>query len=172
MSIFDKGKIKFIAKGTILLQQGEVCHFACKVVKGCLKSFVIDRSGKEHIIQFAPEGWIVTDMESLINNTPSYMSIEASEDSEVIWIDSNKTNVWENTTRDELLEQIKLFTRNIAAANKRIRMLLSCTAEERYLDFLDTYPTLTERLTLKLIASYIGVTPEYVSEIRRKIARK
>ena len=172
MSIFDKGKIKLIAKGTILLKQGELCHFGCKVVKGCLKSFVIDGSGKEHIFQFAPEGWIITDMESLINNTPSHITIEASEDSEVIWIDSNITDVMDNTTREELLEQIELFTKNIIASNKRVRMLLSSTSEERYLDFIQTYPTLSARLPLKLIASYIGVTPEYLSEIRRKIARK
>lgn len=89
MSFFDKGKNKFITKGTILLKQGEICRFGCKVLKGCLKSYVIDHSGKEHIMQFAPEGWIMTDMESLINNTPSYITIEASEDSEVVWIQND-----------------------------------------------------------------------------------
>lgn len=172
MSIFDKGKIRFIEKGTILLKQGEVSHFGCKVIKGCLKSFVIDRTGKEHVIQFSPEGWIVTDMESLLYNTPSHITIEASEDTEVIWIDSNEVDFWENTTREELMEQINLFTRNIVSVNKRVRMLLSSTAEERYLDFMETYPNLFGRLPLKSIASYIGITPEYLSEIRRKIAGK
>jgi CRP-like cAMP-binding protein len=169
MSIFDKGKIRQIAKGTILLKQGEICRFGCKVLKGCLKSSVIDQSGKEHILQFAPEGWIITDMESLISQTPSHITIEASEDCEVIWLDSNLTDVWEDTTREELLEQIHLFTRNIMTANKRIRLLLSASAVDRYLDFIDTYPTLSARLPQKLIASYIGVTPEYLSEVRRKI---
>lgn len=172
MSFFDKGKNKFITKGTILLKQGEICRFGCKVLKGCLKSYVIDHSGKEHIMQFAPEGWIMTDMESLINNTPSYITIEASEDSEVVWIQNDIPNIWEHASKDELVEQITLLTRNIITANKRTRMLLSSTAEERYLDFINTYPTLSQRLPLKLIAGYIGITPEYLSEIRRKLADK
>ncbi len=172
MNIFETGKIKFIPKGTILLRQGEVCKFGCRVINGCLKSYVIDNTGKEHIMQFAPEGWLVTEMNSLFNHVPSSINIEAIEDSEVHWIQNEKFDVWENASREELVEQIKPLTRNIITANKRTRMLLSSTGEERYLDFIQTYPTLTQRLPLKLIASYIGITPEYLSEIRRKVAGK
>ncbi|MEY3126190.1 MAG: hypothetical protein RL273_300 [Bacteroidota bacterium] len=172
MNIFETGKIKSIPKGTILLRQGEVCKFGCRVISGCLKSYVIDNAGKEHIMQFAPEGWLVTEMNSLFNRVPSSINIEAIEDSEVHWIQNEKFEVWENASREELLEQIKLLTRNIITANKRTRMLLSSTGEERYRDFIQTYPTLTQRLPLKLIASYIGITPEYLSEIRRKVAGK
>ena len=172
MNIFETGKIKSIPKGTILLRQGEVCKFGCRVINGCLKSYVIDNTGKEHIMQFAPEGWLVTEMNSLFNHVPSSINIEAIEDSEVHWIQNEKFDVWENASREELLEQIKLLTRNIITANKRTRMLLGSTGEERYRDFIQTYPTLTQRLPLKLIASYIGITPEYLSEIRRKVAGK
>lgn len=172
MNIFETGKIKSIPKGTIILHQGEICKFGCKVIHGCLKSYVIDNTGKEHIMQFAPEGWLITEMNSLFNRVPSSINIMAIEDSEVHWIQNEKMDVWENASREELLEQIKLLTRNIIAANKRTRMLLSSTGEERYLDFIQTYPTLTQRLPLKLVASYIGITPEYLSEIRRKVARK
>ena len=172
MNIFDKGKPKYFKQGTILLKQGDVCNFGCKVLKGCLKSFLIDRSGKEHIIQFAPEGWIITDMESLLNKTPSNITIEVSEDCEVIWLDNSTVDIWDKIPREELLVQIGLFTRNIIASNRRVRLLLSSTGKERYMDFMDTYPTLAKRLPLKLIASYIGVTPEYLSEIRRKMAGK
>lgn len=170
MNIFETGKIKSITKGTILLRQGEICKFGCKVITGCLKSYVIDDTGKEHIMQFAPEGWIITDMNSLHNNVPSDITIEAIEDSEVYWIQNEMLDFWENSGREVLLEQIKMLTRNIITANKRTRMLLSSTSEERYLDFIQTYPTLTQRLPLKLIAAYIGITPEYLSEIRRKVA--
>jgi CRP-like cAMP-binding protein len=172
MNIFETGEKKFIKKGALLLQQGEICKFGCKVISGCLKSYVLDDTGKEHIMQFAPEGWIITDMNSLFNHTPSNFTIAAIEDSEVHWIESAMLDFWEDASREELLEQIKMLTRNIITANKRTRMLLSSTGEERYIDFIQTYPTLTQRLPLKLIAAYIGITPEYLSEIRRKFAGK
>jgi CRP-like cAMP-binding protein len=172
MRIFETGKIKSIDKGTILLREGEICKFGCRVIKGCLKSYTIDKSGKEHIMQFAPEGWIITDMNSLFNQVPSNITIEAIEDTELYWIQGDARDVWDNATREELIEQLELLTRNIIAANKRTRMLLGFTAEQRYLDFIQTYPTLTQRLPLKQIAAYLGITPEYLSEIRKKIAGK
>jgi len=172
MNIFETSTIKSIKKGTILLRQGEICKFGCKVITGCLKSYVIDATGKEHIMQFAPEGWIITDMNSLYNNVPSDITIEAIENSEVHWIQSETLDIWEKSSREVLLEQIKMLTRNIITANKRTRMLLSSTGEERYIEFIQTYPTLPQRLPLKLIAAYIGITPEYLSEIRRKVAGK
>ncbi|WP_373520255.1 Crp/Fnr family transcriptional regulator [Aquiflexum sp.] len=172
MNIFETGTIKSISKGTVLLRQGDVCKFGCKIIRGCLKSYLIDDSGKEHIMQFAPEGWLITEMNSLFNETPSSINIEAIEDSDVYWLQGKKMDVWDNATREELLEQINLLTRNIISANKRTRMLLSSTSEERYLDFIETYPTLAQRLPLKQIAAYIGITPEYLSEIRRKVAGK
>jgi CRP-like cAMP-binding protein len=164
MDFFESGHLKHLSKGTILLQQGNICKFGCKVITGCLKSYVIDDTGKEYIMQFAP------DLDSLLNQVPSKMYIEAIEDSEVLWLEGNPLNVWENASRGEHLKQIELLTRNIITANKRIRMLLSSTAEERYQDFIQTYPTLTQRLPLKLIAAFIGITPEYLSEIRKKFA--
>ena len=172
MNIFETGEKKFIKKGTLLLQQGEICKFGCKVISGCLKSYVIDDTGKEHIMQFAPEGWIITDMNSLFNHTPSNISIAAIEDSEVHWIENKVLDFWDDASREDLLQQIKMLTKNIITANKRTKLLLCSTGEERYFDFIQTYPTLTQRLPLKLIAGYIGITPEYLSEIRRKFAGK
>ena len=172
MNIFETGEKKIIKKGTLLLQQGEICKFGCKVISGCLKSYVIDDTGKEHIMQFAPEGWIITDMNSLFNHTPSNISIAAIEDSEVHWIENQVLDFWDDASREDLLQQIKMLTKNIITANKRTKLLLCSTGEERYFDFIQTYPTLTQRLPLKLIAGYIGITPEYLSEIRRKFAGK
>lgn len=171
MNIFETGE-KNYKKGTLLLQQGEICKFGCKVISGCLKSYVIDNTGKEHIMQFAPEGWIITDMNSLFNHTPSNINIAAIEDSEVHWIENQVLDFWDDASREDLLQQIKMLTKNIITANKRTRLLLCSTGEERYFDFIQTYPTLTQRLPLKLIAGYIGITPEYLSEIRRKFAGK
>ena len=174
MDIFEdkQFEIKKIEKGTLLLSKGSVCKFAYKVLNGCLKSYVIDKSGKEHILQFAPEEWFITDMDSFLNNKPTLIFIEAIEDSEVILL--NKF-VFENINifgKTELIEQNNKLIRNLISVNKRLIALLSSTAEERYIDFIETYPALVQRIPLKLIASYIGVTPEYLSDIRRKISKK
>lgn len=170
--MFETENIKLITKGTILLKEGEICNFGCKIIKGCLKSYVLDSAGKEHIMQFAPEGWIITDMNSLYNKVPSSIFIEAIEDSEVYWIKSDMLEYWEQLDKADLIEQIHMLTRNVIAANKRTKHMLSSSSQERYIDFIQTYPSLAIRLPLKQIAAYIGITPEYLSEVRRKLAKK
>lgn len=161
-----------IKKGTILLGEGDKASNAYKVITGCLKSFIIDKSGKEYILQFAPEGWVVSDLNGFMNNTPSTIFIDAIEDTEVLVFKKEDFEGNNNPSNELLKEQVNVLTRNIIAISKRLRLLLSSTAEERYLDFIHTYPTLSQRVPLKLIASYIGITPEYLSEIRHKIAKK
>jgi len=133
---------------------------------------VIDNTGKEHILQFAPEGWFISDMDSATNQKPTHIFIEAIEDSEVSFISSSNFIDFSNLERELLIEVSIKYRNNLIATNKRIIGLLSATADQRYREFTDTYPTLTQRLPLKLIASYIGITPEYLSDIRRKIAKR
>jgi CRP-like cAMP-binding protein len=108
----------------------------------------------------------------MVNNQPASVYIDALEDSEVAIISGERN--WEliHPDYDVLLEQRNKLLRNVIATNRRLIGLLSSTAEERYLDFIDTYPALMQRLPLKLIASYLGITPEYLSEVRRKLAGK
>lgn len=163
---------KKIDKGTTLLSKGSVCKSAYKVVRGCLKSFVIDKAGKEHVIQFAPEEWLITDMDSFLNNKPSHVFITALEKSEVLVLDRTAFADRENLEKSFLIEQNTRLLRSLISMNRRLINMLSSTAEERYLGFIETYPTLLQRLPLKLIAAYIGITPEYLSDIRRKLAKK
>lgn len=174
MTLFEGNQfeIKTIDKGTLLLSKDSISKCAYKINKGCLKSYVIDKSGKEHILQFAPEDWIITDMDSLLNNKPTSIYIEAIEDTEVIILDKMFFENRNSLEKMALIEQNTKLVRNLISINKRLIALLSSTAEERYLDFLETYPALLQRLPLKSIASYIGVTPEYLSDIRRKIVAK
>lgn len=165
------GKSKTVEKGTLLLSKGEIVKSAFRVEKGCLKSYVIDDKGKEHILQFAPEGWLITDMNSLFNSLPSSVFIEAIEDSEVTFIPNTVYNS-EKLEPSQLMEANMRLVRNIIALNKRLTLLLASSAEDRYLDFIETYPTLFQRLPLKLIASYLGVTPQYISEIRKNQLKK
>ncbi|MFK8101856.1 MAG: Crp/Fnr family transcriptional regulator [Saprospiraceae bacterium] len=165
-------KTKNITKGEILLSYGDVAQLAYKVESGCLKSYVIDNGGKEHILQFAPEGWLISDMDSFTNEKPSIIFIDAIEDSVVSVISKSQFKDLELLEKDLLIEMSIKYRNNLIATNKRVISLLSATAEERYIEFTETYPTLVQRLPLKLIASYIGITPEYLSDLRRKIAKK
>ncbi len=172
MDLFNSLKIYKVSKGTILLKQGETCRCAYKVISGCLKSFVVDKFDKEHIIQFAPENWIITDIDSLLNQKPSDTFIEVIEECEVIKLNLDIFRKIESTDVKMLKEQNAKILKSLIASNKRLIGLLALTAKERYLLFIETYPTLAQRVPLKQIASYIGVTPQYLSEIRREIAKK
>jgi CRP-like cAMP-binding protein len=142
------------------------------VLKGCLKSFTIDKLGKENIIQFAPEDWWISDLDSFINEKPSELYISALEDTEVAYINKVDYDNFKNLSSSELFEEVKILTKNIVWQNKRLILLLGSTGEERYINFIQTYPKLYERLPLKMIASYIGVTPEHLSSIRKQLSSK
>jgi hypothetical protein len=171
MEFLTEQKTEIVSKGTFLLKQGNHCKTVYKVVKGCIKSYVIDNAGKEHILQFAPEGWYLSDLDSFINNKPTSIFIEAIEETEVLHLIIPPQNNSEHNNNSIIEVNTKLLN-NIIAGNKRLISLLSASAEQRYFEFTQTYPLLVQRLPLKLIASYIGITPEYLSEIRRKIAHK
>jgi len=172
MHNFITSKPKKVTKGTILLRAGEVAKETYMVNKGCLKSYVLDANGKEHIIQFAPEGWLISNLDSFINELPSSLFIEAIEDTELSFFIKSDFPDINTLEKGALLELNIKFQNNLIATNKRIIGLLSYSSQQRYNEFTETYPSLVKRLPLKLIASYIGVTPEYLSEIRRKIIKK
>ncbi|MEM6721234.1 MAG: Crp/Fnr family transcriptional regulator [Bacteroidota bacterium] len=168
----EKLETKTYNRSAIILRPGVICRFGFYVIKGCLKSYVIDNSGKEHILQFTPEGWFVSDIESFMTGKPSLTYIEAIEKTEVRLFPNLISENQELLSKEEVIEQNHKLIRNILATNKRLASILASTAEERYLEFLKTYPSLFQRLPLKLIASYIGVTPEYLSDIRRRLMKK
>ena len=159
-------------KGTILLKPDEICKVGYKVISGCLKSYVINSSGKEHIIQFGPEDWLISDMESFTHNTKSKIYIDAVEDSELEILDKSYFPEF-NEMENEMLLSVSLKLRNnLIATKNRLISLLSSTSEERYIEFTQTYPQLLQRLPQKLIASYLGMTPEHLSYIRGKLGKK
>ncbi len=172
VNLFSDSKTKTVSRGTILQQAGDTTNIGYKVVSGCLKSYVLDKSGKEHIVQFAPEDWFISDMDSFYNRLPSDLYIEAIEDSELAIFKKEGFADLPDWNREALVEINTKLRNSLIASNRRLISLLSATAEQRYIDFTETYPTLVQRLPLKLIASYIGITPEYLSELRRKLARK
>lgn len=171
MEIFTPSKSKKIKKGELLLSIGDIASYTYKVRSGCLRSYVIDDAGKEHILQFAPEGWIIGDMDSSTNNKPSVIFIDAIEESEVAFIPTAALGDFHSLDKEMLANMAIKLRNNLIVTNKRVISLLSATAKDRYISFTETYPTLVQRLPLKLIASYIGITPEYLSDLRRKLSK-
>ncbi|MFC5045572.1 Crp/Fnr family transcriptional regulator [Aquimarina hainanensis] len=170
LTLDSKAKIKNISKGEILQRQGELTSMAFFVKKGLLRSYSIDEKGKEHIFMFASEGWIIADIESQEFNNPAELFIDCLEDSEVLIFDRKCFSVSELSER-QLKTNIHLMARRIAVLQRRVIMLMSSSAIDRYTYFLDTYPELPNRVPQKMIASYLGIMPQTLSTIRNKLSR-
>ena len=165
-------KYQKFEKGAILLKTGDLCQHSFFVEKGLLRSYMLDETGKEHVIQFAPENWFIVDRSSVYFNDPSEINIEAIEDTEVVLIGedfickANETSPIFSRFNDKLLHN------HIRQMQKRINLLLGATAEKRYLSFIQMYPDLLLRVPQWMIASYLGITPESLSRVRKELAHK
>ncbi len=166
----EKCKSLKAGKGNFLLRQGEVCRHSLYVENGLLRYYSIDDKGKEHILQFAPETWFVTDRESAYFHQPSNYFIQALEDSSVILLDENFITELAQKNKSFLEFNNRLLHNHIRHLQNRINQLLSATAEERYLDFIKIYPDLLLRVPQSMVASYLGITPESLSRIRKDLA--
>lgn len=158
--------------GEYLLQSGEICRNAFYVEQGLLRYFSIDSKGKEHILQFAPEGWFISDRESALSKKPSEYYIEALEDSQVVVIEDDYLRDLAEKYHAFAPFYYKLLQRHIRSLQNRVNQLLSFTAEERYLDLIRIYPDIQMRVPQMMIASYLGITPETLSRVRKEIANK
>lgn len=168
----EKCKSLRFAKGDFLLRQGEVCKHSFFVEKGLLRYYSIDNKGKEHILQFAPENWFITDRESVYFHQPSHYFIQALEDSMVVLLDEIFLLQLSKQDASFLAFNNTLLHNHIRHLQNRINLLLSATAEERYLDFVKTYPDLLLRVPQSMVASYLGITPESLSRVRKELATK
>lgn len=165
-------EIKKVAKGELLLQYGEVCRNTFFVEKGLLRMFSIDKNGKEHIIQFAPENWLIGDRSSLYFNEKSNYYIEAVEDSEVSVLQRDFFNNLLEEFPNSIEKNDLVLQKHVKSLQDRINSLLGETAEERYLKFIKMYPDLLLRVPQWMVASYLGITPESLSRVRKELARK
>lgn len=157
-------QLKEIKRKEIVQHQGDSVSKVFFVRQGLLKSYVLDEKGKEHIFMFAPENWIVTDVNSVTTFGKTELFVQAIEDSivEVISRDAF-VKPTEDVNQNYKEEVRKLLKRN-AVLQKRIISLMSKTALERYEDFIATYPGIVQRVPQKMIASYLGITPQALSK--------
>ena len=159
-------------KRQFLLQEGDVCRYLAFVHRGCLREYSVDHKGEEHILQFAIEDWWISDLQSFLTGSPSTHNIDAVHDSEVL--------ILEKVARDNLLIAIPKMERffrllleaNYLATHRRISDSLTTSAEDRYLSFIRTYPALVEQVPQNQVASYLGITPQSLSRIRKELSLK
>lgn len=164
-------KQRSVKRRQFILQEGDVCSHNTFVLEGCFKMYLVDYHGKEHNLQFAVENWWIGDIGSFHSETPSRLYIEALENSIILQIEKE--------------DQLKLFVEHpkfnrifrvlaenaMVSLQNRVLQNISSTAEERYLTFLEVHPELFNRISNVQIASFLGVTPEFLSTIRKKLVR-
>lgn len=163
---------KMVKKGDFLLREGEVCNGTYFVNKGLLRMYSIDKNGKEHVIQFAPERWLISDRSSQFFGDKSIYFIDAVEDSDLVVLKNEFFKSLHELFPNTVETNDMLLHKHIRSLQKRINSLLSDTAEERYLSFIKMYPDLMLRVPQWMVASYLGITPESLSRVRKELARK
>jgi CRP-like cAMP-binding protein len=163
---------KEVARKEFLLQAGNVAKHINFIHAGALKAYYLDVKSDENIIMLAVDDWWITDMYSFTSGNPAMQFISAIEDTEIFQLQKNDF--------DQLMVKIPAFERFFrilmqnAYIREQLRVIqnLSMPAEERYLNFLKKYPQLVQRVTQKQIASYIGVSPEFLSAMRKRMLKK
>jgi CRP-like cAMP-binding protein len=166
--IQEKFRPKKLRKKQYFLQEGDVCKFAGFIASGATRMFSVDQNGHEHVLRFAVEEWWVADYESFKLLTPSLYYIEAVEDVDMLMITNEQ---YEHLTRTIPAVAAMLDANNRQSAianNKRIIASISLTAEERYEDLSKTYPEFLRRFSQGMIASYLGVSGETLSRIKKE----
>ena len=165
-------EFKAIPKKTILLHEGEMCNFEAFVIKGCVRKYYIDANGFEVILQFAIENSWISDISfSIYEKNPSRVYIETLEDCEFF--------LFNPTTKEELFSRAPKFERafrilmqrSLAVTQDRLFNTISKTATEKYAEFLEQYPALPQRVAQHYIASYLGISAEFLSKIRKKMTK-
>ncbi len=165
-------KSRLYRKKQYILQENDVCTQFNFVVRGCIRMYKTDEKGNIHIVQFASENWWMSNVGSFHQKKPSELSIDALEDTMVLQISyDNLIRLYLSAPKFDRIFRV-LIENSFVNLQNRLLQNISSTAEERYLSFLETYPQLANRLPQTQIASFLGITPEFLSKLKSKILRK
>ncbi len=156
-------------KGQYIVQHGDVCKYTAFVVSGCTKTFYIDSEGQEHIVMFSIEDWWTSDIGSFITQTPADFNVQCLENTELILF--SQENIEDLYIKIPKLERFfrKIVEKGLVASQKRIVRSFSLSAKEQYLHFRNEYPKMEQRIPQYMIASYLGITKEFLSKIKSQL---
>lgn len=158
-------------KKEFALQNSNVARHIFFVTKGCLREYIVDLEGKLHVYYFAPENHWISDLYSYLTETPSTQNIDALEDTQVLQLSkTNMERLYIEVPKFERLNRI-LYQNSLIAHHRRLIANISGTAKERYFEFRQKYPGLEQRIPQKQVAAYLGITPEYISMLKKKMMR-
>ncbi|WP_026464367.1 Crp/Fnr family transcriptional regulator [Adhaeribacter aquaticus] len=159
---------KKLRKKQYLLQEGEICKYFAFIVQGAMRQYSVDEKGVEHILQLAIENWWIGDRESYLMLTPTPYNIDAWEDSELLLITrADLLNLFDQVPAISQMTR-QMDDKNSFATQRRLKATISYSAEKRYQDFLTTHPDFLQRFPQHQIASYLGITKETLSRIRKQ----
>jgi len=163
---------KKLRKRQYLLQEGDVCRFNAFVCRGFLRYYYVDNKGQEHIMQFAPENYWTGDRESMDSGLPSKYNVDAIEDSEILLLKKEDFELIRKTVPAFNDFVNKMLKKNVLVLQERIHVSLSLSTEEKYSNFISKYPSISNRVPLHMVASYLGVSPETLSRVRSQSTKK
>ncbi len=167
--LLSKIKLRKYLKGQFVIQNGDVCRHENFVLSGCLKTFYIDNEGQEHIVMFAIENWWTADLGSFITQTPADLNVQCLENSELVQVQYNDLQqLYIDIPKLERFFRI-IIQKAFVAAQKRIINNFSLSAMDRYIQFREQYPKIEQRVPQYMIASYLGITKEFLSKIRSQL---
>ncbi|WP_196895974.1 Crp/Fnr family transcriptional regulator [Aureivirga marina] len=157
-----------LKKKEFLLKEGQICKYRYFILKGCVRLFYIDKKGNEQIIHFGIDNWWITDYESLINQIPSKLYIQAIESTELLKLPQDKFD--ELSAKIPVINELfrKIMEKTYIASQKRIEFIYSMSGEEMFHYFIEQNPQFTQRVPQYMIASYLGLSPEFVSKVKAK----
>ena len=165
-------KPRLYRKRQYVLQEGDICNHFNFIVRGCLRMYNVDHQGNIHILQFAAENWWLADIGSFHDRKPSVLNIDALEDTMVLQIShEHLLSLYTNATKFDRIFRV-LIENSFVSLQNRLLQNISSTAEARYLSFLESYSHLINRIPQTQIASFLGITPEFLSRLRNRQAKK
>jgi|SRR5215831_7138421 len=170
--LMSKLTVRKVRKKQWLVTPGEPCKTQYLVSQGCFRAYFLHENGNQHITKFASEGWWITDIESFFNGTAATLYVEALEDGEVIPV--------HNDILEQLYEQVPqlnkyfrlVYQKALVHCSQRVLRTISASATEHYERFLALYPNLEQRIPQYMVASYLGITPEFFSKVKMQVMRK
>ncbi len=167
--LLSKTTYRKYLKNQYIVQQGDICNYECFVLSGCTKTFHLDNEGQEHIVMFSIEDWWTSDIGSFITQTPADYSVQCIENTEVIQFSHDDIeDIYKEIPKLERFFR-QIIERALVASQKRIVRSFSLTAKEQYLHFKKQYPKIEQRIPQYMIASYLGITKEFLSKIKSQI---